>query len=135
MRSRMDGRRRHSAKSFAPSVPSTSLKPHSISEIGCSSMWTAGPAARSPHSFSKLRAHPFYMLPPCLIFFDRDGPADPLIAGQRRYVFPRGACPGVGRERLSKIIWGVMNDSSRHLNSCHRGISPGVGLRADSSAC
>ena len=53
----------------------------------------------------------------------------------RRYVFPRGACPGVGRERLSKIIWEVMNDSSRHLNSCHRGISPGVGLRADSSAC
>ena len=42
----------------------------------------------------------------------------------RRYVFPRGACPGVGRERLSKIIWEVMNDSSRHLNSCHRGISP-----------
>jgi len=87
-------------------------------------MWTTGPAARPPHSFFKLRAHPLYMLPPGLIFFDGDGPADPLIARQRRYVFPRGACPGVGRERLSKIIWEVMNDSSRHLNRCHRGISP-----------
>ncbi len=36
----------------------------------CSSMRTARPAARSPHPFFELRADPFDMLPPCLLFLD-----------------------------------------------------------------
>jgi hypothetical protein len=36
----------------------------------CSSMGTAGPAARPPHPFFELRTHPFDVLPPCLIFLD-----------------------------------------------------------------
>ena len=63
-------------------------------------MWTARPAARPPYAFFELRAHPFDMLAPCLIFLDGDGPADPLVARERRYVFPGRQCLRVGRERL-----------------------------------
>ena len=90
---------------------------------GCSSMRTAGPAAWPPHPFLKLRAHPFDMLPPCLIFLDGDGPADPLVARERRYVFPSRQCLRVGRERVSKVSRKIMYDSSGDLNGCHRAIS------------
>ena len=60
------------------------------------------------------------MLPPCLIFLDGDGPADPLVARQRRYVFPGRQCLRVGRERFSEISRKIMYDSSGDLNGCHR---------------
>jgi hypothetical protein len=82
----------------------------------CSSMRTARP----PHSFFELRAHPFDMLPPCLIFLDGDGPADPLVARERRYVFPSRQCLRVGRDRLSEVSRKVMYDSSGDSNGCHR---------------
>jgi hypothetical protein len=90
-----------------------------------SSMRTARPAARPPHPFLELRAHPFDMLPPRLIFLDGDSPADPLVACERRYVFPGRQCLRVGRERLSEIGWKVMHDSSRDSNGCHRVILVG----------
>jgi len=62
------------------------------------------------------------MLPPCLIFLDGDGPADPLVARERRYVFPSRQCLRVGRERLSEIGRKIMYDSSGDLNGCHRAI-------------
>jgi len=86
----------------------------------CSSMRTARPAARPPHPFFELRAHPFDMLPPCLIFLDGDSPADPLVARERRYVFPGGQCLPVGRDRLSEISRKVMYDSFGDSNGCHR---------------
>ena len=82
-------------------------------------MWAAGPAARPPHSLFKLRAHPFDMLPPCLIFLYGDGPADPLVARERRYVFPCRPCLRVGGERLSEISREVMYDSSGNSKGCH----------------
>ena len=97
-------------------------------------MRTAGPAARPAHPFFELRAHPFDMLPPCLIFFDGDGPADPLVARERRYVFPCGPCLRVGRERLSEISGEVMYDSSGDSNRSHWVISLGVSLRARPSS-
>jgi hypothetical protein len=75
-------------------------------------MWTPRPAARPPHPFSELRAHPFDMLPPCLIFLHGDGPADPLVARERRYVFPGRQRLRIGRERLSEISRKVMYDSA-----------------------
>ena len=89
----------------------------------CSSMRTARPAARPPHPFLKFRANPLDMLPPCLIFLDGDGPADPLVARERRYVFPGRQCLRVGRERFSEISRKIMYDSSGDLNGCHRAIS------------
>jgi hypothetical protein len=83
-------------------------------------MRTARPAARAPHPFFEVRAQPFDMLPPCLIFLDGDGPADPLVACERRYVFPSRQCLRVGRERLSEISRETMYDSSGDLNGCHR---------------
>ena len=80
-------------------------------------MRAAGPAARPSHPFLKLRAHPFDMLPPCLIFLDGDGPADPLVPRQRRYAFPCRPCFRVGRERISQISREVMYDSSGNSTS------------------
>jgi hypothetical protein len=97
----------------------------------CSSMRTARPAARPPHPFFELRAHPFDMLPPCLIFLDGDGPADPLVARERRYVFPGRQCLRVGRERLSEISRKVMYDSSGDSNGCHKVISQAKGQASD----
>ena len=93
----------------------------------CSSMRTARPAARPPHPFFELRAQPFDMLPPCLIFLDGDGPADPLVARERCYVFPSRQCLRVGRERLSEISRKIMYDSCGYLNGCHRAISQAKG--------
>ena len=90
-------------------------------------MWTARPAARPPRPFFELRAHPFDMLPPCLIFLDGDGPADPLVARERRYVFPSRQCLRVGRESLSEISRKIMFDSSGDLNGRHRAISQAKG--------
>ena len=96
---------------------------------GYSSMRAAGPAAWPAHPFFELRAHPFDMLPPCLIFFDGDGPADPLVARERRYVFPCSPCLRVGRERLLEISREIMYDPSGDSRHCHRVISPGVCAR------
>ena len=92
-------------------------------------MQTARPAARAPHSFFELRADPFDMLPPCLILLDGDGPADPLVAGERRNVLPGRQRLRVGRERLSEIGRKVMYDSSRDSNRGHRVISQARGSR------
>ncbi len=68
-----------------------------------SSMRTARPTARPPHPFFELRTHPLDMLPPCLIFLDGDRPADPLVARERRDVFPGRQRLRVRRERLAEI--------------------------------
>ncbi len=86
-------------------------------------MRTARPAARPPHSFFELRAHPFDVLPPCLIFLHGDGPADPFVARERRYVFPGCQCFRVRLERLSEISRKVMDDALGDSNRCHRVIS------------
>jgi len=83
-------------------------------------MWTARPAARPPHPFIELRAHPFHMLPPCLVFLDGDGPADPLVARKWRYVFPGRQRLRVSRQRLSQISRKVVYHSSGDSTSCHR---------------
>src|ERR1700747_3186505 len=93
--------------------------------IKCSSMRTARPAARPPHPFLEFRAHPFDMLPSRLIFLDGDSPADPLIARERRYVFPSRQRRRVGCDRLAEISRKVMYDSSGDSNGCH-GIIPQV---------
>src|ERR1700756_2291541 len=89
-------------------------------ESQCSSMRTARPAARPPHPLFELRANPFDMLPSRLIFLDGDGPADPLVARERRYVFPGRQCLRVRRDRLAEISRKVVYDSSGNSNGCHR---------------
>ncbi len=98
-------------------------------------MRTARPAARPPHPFFELRAHPFDMLPPCLLFLDGDSPADPLVARERRYVFPGRQCLRVGRERLAEISRKVMYDSPGDSNRCHRAIpqARGSSIRCESA--
>ena len=91
-------------------------------------MWTARPTARPPHPFFELRAYSFDMLPPCLLFLDGDGPADPLVARERRYVFPSRQCLRVGHERFSEIGWKVMYDSFGDSNGGHRVLSQAQGL-------
>jgi hypothetical protein len=83
-------------------------------------MWAAGPAAWPPHPFLKLRTHSFDMLPPCLIFLDGDGPANPLVACERRYVFPCRPCLRVGCERRSEISGKIMYHTPGDSNGCYR---------------
>ena len=108
-----------------PRMGPSRSKPISIrsdreSTTGCSSMWAAGPAAWPPHPFLKLRAHSFDMLPPCLIFLDGDGPANPLVACERRYVFPCRPCLRVGCERRSEISGKIMYHTPGDSNGCYR---------------
>src|SRR5215472_17914759 len=70
------------------------------------------------------------MLPPGLIFLDGDGPADPLIACELRYVFPCRPCLCVGCERRPEISREIMYHPSRDSNGCHRVTSLDVSLRA-----
>jgi hypothetical protein len=81
------------------------------------------PAAGPPHAFFKFRAHPFDVLPPRFIFLDGDGPADPLVARERRYVFPGSQRLRVEGKRISEIGWKVMHDTSGDSNACHEVIS------------
>ena len=67
------------------------------------------------------------MLAPCLIFLDGDGPADPLVARERRYVFPSRQRLGVGGERLSEVNRKVMDDPFGDSNSFHGVISQAKG--------
>ena len=60
------------------------------------------------------------MLQPGLIFLDRDGPANPLVAREGRYVFPRRQCFRVGRERLAEIGGEIVYNSCGDANGCHR---------------
>lgn len=83
-------------------------------------MRATGPAAGAPDAFLQLGADPFDMLAPGLVFLDGDGPANPLVAGERGYVFPSRACLGVGSERFAEIGRELMHDSSGDLNGCHR---------------
>jgi len=93
-------------------------------------MRAAGPAAWPPHPFFELRAHPFDMLSPRLIFRDGDGPADPLVACERRYVFPCRPCLRIGYERHQEINRKIMYHSSGDSNGCHRVTSLDVRPRA-----
>ena len=54
-------------------------------------------------AFFELGAYSFDMLAPGVIFLDGDGPADPLVARERRYVFPGQQGLGVGCKRFSEI--------------------------------
>jgi hypothetical protein len=67
------------------------------------------------------------MLPPCLIILDGDGPADPLVARERRYVFPGRQCLRVGGQRLPEISRKIMYDSLGDSNCCHGVISQAKG--------
>ncbi len=89
----------------------------------CSSMRTAGPATGPAHAFFELGAHPFDMLPPCLVLLDGDGPADPLVARERGDVFPSCQCVCVGGERLAEIGGKVMYYSSGDSNGGHKVLS------------
>jgi hypothetical protein len=101
---------------------------------GRSAMRAAGPATWPAHSFFELRAHPFDMLASCLIFFDGDGPADPLVPREGRYVLPCRTRIRVGCERLSEIGREVMYDTSGDQERGHSVISADVCLLEPSLA-
>jgi hypothetical protein len=53
-----------------------------------STMMAAGPTTRAAFSVYKLRARPFDPAASRLRFFGRLNPADPLVAPERRIIFP-----------------------------------------------
>jgi len=63
----------------------------------------AVPAAGTSHPFLQFRTHPRYVFLPHLRRFDRDDPANPLIARERRKAFPFRQSPGIGCQRFSQV--------------------------------
>lgn len=98
--------------------------PGSSTILSQSSMRTAGPATRPPHPFLQVRTDPLDVLPPCLLFFNGDRPADPLVPGKRRDVFPCRSCLRVRGERFAEISRKIVHDASGKSNSCHWIILP-----------
>jgi len=90
------------------------------------------PAARPSHSLFKLRSGPLNVLPSGFRFLDRDNPADPFIARERRNVLP--CCPRlrVRNEGLSQIRWHFMYDAARDCFSFHGFILSAHMVRRDS---
>ncbi len=78
-------------------------------------MATARPAAGPPAAFFELRAHPFDMLPSGLIFLDGDGPADPLVARERRNILPRCQRLRVGNKCFFQIRRQFMHHAAGNL--------------------
>ena len=61
------------------------------------------PATRTAHSFLELAHHPFYMILSRCLLLDRDRPADPLVARERRDVLPFRERRFVGSERFTQV--------------------------------
>ena len=91
---------------------------HRTTDWLISAMNAAYPAARSAYSFLKLRDDPIDMLLPLRGCFNRDSPADPFIAGERRNVLPCGQSLLISGERFSQISRQGMHDTTRNL-LCH----------------
>jgi len=66
-------------------------------------MRAAGPAAGPPHTFLQLRADPLHVLSAGLRLLDREGPADPLVARERRDVLPLEPRRGVGQQGFAQV--------------------------------
>lgn len=72
---------------------------------------TAGPAARSPHAFMHLVSHDDEVLCPGLRLGTGSSPADPLIAGQGRYIFPRLLHLLIGQDGIPHICRQLMDSA------------------------
>lgn len=73
------------------------------------------PATWAAHPLLQFRDDSSDMLAPLLWTFHGDGPADPLIAGKRRDVFPYRKRLGVGRQGLPQVCRQCMRNPTRYL--------------------
>ncbi len=64
-------------------------------------MHAADPTTRAAYPFLKLADRSFNVLLPCLIFLNRDSPADPLIARKRGKALPCMKCLSVMSKSFS----------------------------------
>jgi hypothetical protein len=87
-------------------------------------MRTAGPTARPSLSFFEFCARPFDVVAPSLGLLHRLDPANPFIAGERRYVFPFGERRFVGNEDVSKVRRKLVNDAGADAHLGHTTATP-----------
>jgi hypothetical protein len=78
-------------------------------------VWASRPAAGTPLSVTQVQATPINALLPGLELFGGLDPADPFVAGKRRYVLPRRQRLRVGNEGVPKIVGKVVHDPSRDV--------------------
>lgn len=68
-------------------------------------MWATGPAARSAHATFEFGKCFLNTNTSGLFFFARSHPANPLVAGERRYIVPHRLCRRSGSKRLAQVCW------------------------------
>jgi len=78
-------------------------------------MDAANPAARAPHAFLELGDDTLHVLVPRLLLLDRNGPANPFVARQRRDVLPRSKRFCISSEGFPEVGWQLMRDAARYL--------------------
>ena len=78
-------------------------------------MSASRPAARAALAIRQARATPVDPLAPRLRFLRGFDPADPIIAGQRRNIFPGRQCFRVKFQRLLQISGKVMDAAARDV--------------------
>jgi hypothetical protein len=66
-------------------------------------MRTARPATRPAFSICQVFTHSLDTMASCFRFFGGGYPANPLIAGERRDIFPRGPRPGGSNDGFPEI--------------------------------
>lgn len=101
-------------------VPLNGEKPTTALTLRISAVRTPWPATRPAHSFLELRAHPLDVLPSGLRFLHRNHPADPLIARERRNVFPFFPRRRIRKEGFAQIRRHAVHRASRDPFPCHR---------------
>src|SRR3989344_448270 len=84
-------------------------------------MSATGPTTRSAHSARKLREPLLDSNSSRLRFLARGDPANPLVARERRYVFPQRTCLRRLHERLSQIIRHFVYCATREFFFGHEG--------------
>lgn len=67
-------------------------------------MWAAGPTARATFAFGEVFYCATDMVVASLLFFDRDGPADPFVPSQGSNVIPGGNSFWGSYERRPKVF-------------------------------
>lgn len=84
-----------------------------------SAVRTTRPAARPAHAFAHLVETCRYAALSRLFFCRRGDPTDPLIARERRNVFPQRECFRIGYERLPQVRWHCMDETADDSLQCH----------------
>lgn len=88
---------------------------HRRADTFVGAMDAAYPAARPSHAFLKLGDDPAHMFVSRFLLLDRHGPANPLVARERRKAFPGCTCRRRGHKSPPQVGWQGMYGAARQF--------------------